>query len=90
MVRSFLSEAARSLVISIDYKTDDNIIQVRERKNEKYKLMSLNSSKFGDKMSDLISRRSGVSRSSKLSESTKNKQVKSHKDFCVKGFRPES
>lgn len=71
MVRSFLSEAARSLVISIDYKTDDNIIQVRERKNEKYKLMSLNSSKFGDKMSDLISRRSGVSRSSKLSESTK-------------------
>lgn len=77
--------------ISYEYKADDSIVQIRERKIEKIKQIAQHGGKFGDKLSDVISRRSGVSRSSKLSDSTKNKPTKSElKNFCVKGFRPDS
>lgn len=46
---------------------------MREQKNIRIKQLTMGTSKWGDRMSDAISRKSGVSRSSRNTESTNKK-----------------
>jgi len=90
LIISLLRESARNLAVSYDYKLEENVMFMREQKNLRIKQISMGVSKFGDRMSDAISRKSGISKSSRNTESTNKKNTSSIIHQGIKGYRAES
>jgi len=90
LIISLLRESARNLAVSYDFKIDDNVMIMRERKLDRIRQISQGTHKIGDRLSDLISKRSGISRSSRNTDSTKKNNTMAIDFKGIKGFRAES
>jgi len=90
LIISLLRESARNLAVSYDFKIDDNVMIMRERKLDRIRQISQGTHKIGDRLSDLISKRSGISRSSRNTDSTKKNNPMAIDFKGIKGFRAES